>query len=221
MCIYIFFIHCVLCTDNLTLIDESRIAIRDNDHNLVFDCSVNASIQQNNNIAWARVLHDAVFVITDTIKYNVTQTELVIHNADRNDNGSYACYANDTYKVHKVIHIADVECEWFMHEDNAYVIIVVIFSCTGPPEILYENNQITKEVFIRKNVILNCTVSASPDPVYSWSFPESCFSCPNTSNDSVLIFTAEISNGGVYICLAENSHGNSSISFIVNTVICK
>ena len=70
VCVCVFFIHCVLFTDNLTLIDESRIAIRDNDHNLVFDCSPDASIQQNNNIAWARVLHDPVFVITDTIKYS-------------------------------------------------------------------------------------------------------------------------------------------------------
>ena len=65
-------------------------------------------------------------------------------------------------------------------------------------------------------VILNCTVSASPDPVYSWSFPDSCSSCPNTSNDSVLIFAAEDNtDSGEYICVAENEYGNISMMFDV------
>ena len=72
---------------------------------------------------------------------------------------------------------------------------------------------------IKEAVMLNCTALASPDPVYSWSFPDSCSSCPNTSNDSVLIFTAEdITDSGEYTCVAENEYGNTSMTFDVVVV---
>ena len=65
-------------------------------------------------------------------------------------------------------------------------------------------------------VLLNCSTSSSPDPVYSWSIPDSCSSCPNTSNESVLIFTAEdITDSGVYTCVAENEHGDVTVTFTV------
>ena len=69
--------------------------------------------------------------------------------------------------------------------------------------------------------MLNCTVSASPDPVYRWSFPDSCSSCPNSSNDSVLIFTAEdITDSGEYTCVAENEYGSISKGFSLH-IACK
>ena len=90
----------------------------------------------------------------------------------------------------------------------------------GVPELLSLQNQ-TVAVSINEEVILNCTVSTSPDPVYSWSFPDSCSSCPNTRNDSVLIFTAEdITNSGKYTCVAENECENLAVTFYV-TVISK
>ena len=86
---------------------------------------------------------------------------------------------------------------------------------SGSPELISDQNQ-TVTVNIDEAVILNCTVSASPDPVYSWSFPDSCSSCPNTSNDSVLIFTAEdVTDTGEYTCIAENEYGNISMIFDV------
>ena len=77
-------------------------------------------------------------------------------------------------------------------------------------------------VSVSEQVILNCTASASPDPVYSWSFPDSCSSCPNTSNinDSIYTFIADIISGGDYTCVAENEHGRLSIAFVV-IVMCK
>ena len=90
----------------------------------------------------------------------------------------------------------------------------------GPPEFPHQHNQ-TVMVNVSEEVILNCTVLSSPDPVYSWSFPHSCSSCPNTSNDSVLIFTADnITNSGEYTCVAENKYGNVSKEFTVH-VNCK
>ena len=103
-----------------------------------------------------------------------------------------------------------------MHVHTAYA----YYCDTGPPESLSKQIQ-TVIIDVSKEVILNCTVSASPDPVYSWSFPDSCSSCPNNNNDSVLIFTAEdITDSGEYTCVAENNHGNLSMNFIV-IVICK
>ena len=75
------------------------------------------------------------------------------------------------------------------------------------------------EVNVGEDVILNCTASGSPDPLYSWSFPDSCSSCPNTSNDSVLTFTTEdVADSGQYTCVAENEYGNLSVTFNVTVV---
>ena len=83
----------------------------------------------------------------------------------------------------------------------------------GPPVLVSKQNQ-TVTVSVGEEVTLNCTVSASPDPVYSWSFPDSCSSCPNTSNDSVVIFTAEdITDSGEYTCVAENQYGILLVTF--------
>ena len=99
-----------------------------------------------------------------------------------------------------------------------YVITVVSYP-VGAPELLYEQTQ-TVTMNVSEEVILNCTVTASPDPVYSWLLPDSCSSCPNTSSDSVFVFTADTYSSGDYICLAVNRHGNLSISFMVHAV-CK
>ena len=86
---------------------------------------------------------------------------------------------------------------------------------SGSPVLISDQNQ-TVTVNIDEAVILNCTVSASPDLVYNWSFPDSCSSCPNTSNDSVLIFTTEdVTDSGEYTCIAENDYGNISMIFDV------
>ena len=91
---------------------------------------------------------------------------------------------------------------------------------SGSPELIAEQNEEVR-VIVGEEVILNCTVSTSPDPVYSWSFPDYCSSCPNTSNDSILIFTAEdITDSGEYTCVTENQYGNLSVTFTV-TVFSK
>ena len=91
---------------------------------------------------------------------------------------------------------------------------------SGSPELISEQNE-TITVSINEALILNCTVSSSPDAVYSWSFPDTCSSCPDTSNDSVLIFTTQnITDSGKYTCVAENQYGNISVTFNV-TVISK
>ena len=89
----------------------------------------------------------------------------------------------------------------------------------GPPEVPPEHNQ-TVIVDNSEEVTLNCTVSSSPDSLYSWSIPNSCASCPNSYNDSIMFLNASIANSGNYICVAKNDYGNVSVEFNVN-VNCK
>ena len=90
----------------------------------------------------------------------------------------------------------------------------------GPPELLSQQNQ-TVLVNISEQVVLNCTVSSSPDPVYNWSIPDTCSSCPHTNNNSVMIFTAyETTDSGEYVCEAGNERGSVTIYFGFN-VVCK
>ena len=100
--------------------------------------------------------------------------------------------------------------------------IVILFYpniSTGSPQLLSQQND-TLMVNNSMEVILNCTVSASPDPVYSWSFPDSCSSCPHSHHSNILNFTANVTNSGKYICMAKNEYGNISKTFSVH-VHCK
>lgn len=95
----------------------------------------------------------------------------------------------------------------------------MLYNIIGPPELVSKQNQ-SVIVNVNEEVALNCSVSSVPDSVYSWSFPESCLSCSNTSNNSVLVFTAEnINNSGEYTCVAENKYGNLSVTFHVTVNI--
>ena len=80
---------------------------------------------------------------------------------------------------------------------------------------LVSNQNQTVTATIGEEVVLNCSAWSVPDPVYSWSFPNSCSSCPNISSKfkSALIFTA--TNSGEYTCVAENGFGNLSMTFHV------
>ena len=91
----------------------------------------------------------------------------------------------------------------------------------GPPKFSLEQNQIVR-INVSEQVILNCTVSASPDPVYNWSFPNSCSSCPRNSTDNLMIFSTNFTDigGHLFRCNATNNYGSITITFIVY-VLCK
>ena len=114
-------LYTCLFTDNLTLIEGGRTGLRDNNHDLVFNCSTSISVLQDDKIGWAHVLDDPVFVITETHKYSMSSSELIIHNATRDDKGKYACYANDSNTVYKVIDITAVECKWYDYACRVHV----------------------------------------------------------------------------------------------------
>ena len=99
---------------------------------------------------------------------------------------------------------------------GAALIFTLNYFVLGSPEFIADKTEAVTEVNVGEAIVLNCTALASPDPVYTWSFPDSCSSCPNTSNDSVLIFTAEeVNDSGEYICVAENKYGNLSVTYNV------
>ena len=102
-----------------------------------------------------------------------------------------------------------MQCSW----------CVILKFFTGPPEFPHKHNQ-TVMVNVSEEVILNCTVSASPDPIYSWSMPDSCSSCPQSHNKSVMILNVDVTDSGGYICIAKNDYGNVSKEFRVH-VNCK
>ena len=202
----------VAVTDAFTVYEEEMIL---SGFDILIDCSVNSSIEQNNTILWAQ-FDPLNVLISETLKYTINATELIIYNVTVEDEGEYACYSEEIAIVYTVVDVI-VTCKYFMAvlftvSINAFV--------SGSPELIAEQNK-TVTVSVGKEVILNCTVSASPDPVYNWSFPDSCSSCPNTSTDSVLIFTAEDNtDSGEYICVAENQYGNLLVTFTV-TIISK
>ena len=85
---------------------------------------------------------------------------------------------------------------------------------TGPPTLVSISDE-TVRVNVSEEVVLNCNVSSSPDPVYNWSIPSNCSFCPHSHNHSVLSFAADSTDSGEYVCTAENIHGNISAVFSV------
>ena len=183
---------------------------------ILINCSVDVSIEQNSTILWVWLGFD-LGLISETLKYTINATELIVHNVTVEDEGEYACYSEEIAIVYTVVDII-VKCKYFMVA--SFTVPDLIFFVSGSPELIAEQNE-EVVVSVGEEVILNCIVSASPDPVYSWSLPDSCSSCPNTSNDSVLIFTAEdVTDSGEYTCVAENQYGDLSVTFTV-TIISK
>ena len=87
----------------------------------VISCSVNASIEQNNTILWAQ-FYPANMLITETLKYTINTTELIIHNVNVEDEGEYACYSEEIAIVYTVIDII-VTCKYFL---SAYLLRISI-----------------------------------------------------------------------------------------------
>ena len=84
---------------------------------IIIHCSVDASTEQNNTILWARFFPPANMLITETLKYTINTTELIIHNATVEDEGEYACYSEELAKVYTVIDII-VICKYFLYIYN-------------------------------------------------------------------------------------------------------
>jgi len=170
---------------------------------------------------------------TKLIKYSQNCTGLTIHNVTEDDQGNYTCLVGNIDPLNAIISL-NVVCKICiiciaLHNKHTYMHIMLhllstfhhyyhvymcIFSVKGPPALLFQQNQ-TVMVNVSEQVVLNCTVSSSPDPVYNWSTPDTCSSCPHINNDSVMVFTANITDSGEYICEAKNEYGIGQMTFTV------
>ena len=170
------------------------------------NCSVNYGTAYNIT-SW--LFDYETLLINQTSRFSQNTLGLTIHNVTELDEGTYTCYVDQIW-ADIFMHIARK-----IHISCYHTHVSSITLCADSPMLVSKQKQMVT-VSIGKEVILNCTVSAVPGPVYSWSFPDSCSSCPNTSNDSVLIFTAEdVTDSGEYTCVAENEYGNVSMTFDV------
>ena len=89
---------------------EERMVLRGVD--ILISCSVDVSIEQNNTILWAQ-FYPTNMLISETLKYTINATELIIHNVTVEDEGGYACYSEEIAIVYTVIDII-VTCKYFM-----------------------------------------------------------------------------------------------------------
>ena len=161
--------------------------------------------------------------ILNSNKYSQNISGLMIYNITEEDQGNYICFLGDldplsaTIRVNIVCKLPNTTLIFFMY--SSYVVGTFVITTLGSPELFWPQNR-TVEVNVSEEVALNCSASSLPDPVYTWSIPDSCSSCPKFSNDSVMSFTADISSNGDYICMAENDYGNVT-KHITISVLCK
>ena len=99
---------CVVVADALTTVHEKEMTLSGFD--ILINCSVDVSIEQNSIIRW--VWFD-LGLISETLKYTINATELIIYNVTVEDEGEYACYSEEIAIVYTVIDII-VTCKYFM-----------------------------------------------------------------------------------------------------------
>ncbi|KAI9539402.1 hypothetical protein NQZ68_005482 [Dissostichus eleginoides] len=73
----------------------------------------------------------------------------------------------------------------------------------------------TFELSARNTIILNCTATGNPMPVYSWGFAHPIQQMKKNRNDSQLILTPSNRLPGTYNCTASNTQGSSTKYFTV------
>ena len=73
-------------------------------------------------------------------------------------------------------------------------------------------------VNVSEMVRLNCTASFLEYPVYNWSIPDTCSSCPHTNNDNNMTFPADVNDSGEYICTAGNDYERALKTFAVSVI---
>jgi len=101
-------------------------------------------------------------------------------------------------------------CRFHIKRDLLHINFTIISA--GPLALISIPNQAIG-VNVSDEVILNCSVSSSSDPLYNRSIPSNCSSCPLSYNHSTLTFNATNTNSGEYVCVAENKYGNIFVVF--------
>ena len=189
-------------SNNLVLFEE-KITLLGSD--VFINCSVNYGTEYNIT-SW--LFDYEPLLINQTFKFSQNTSGLTIYNVTELDEGYYTCYVDEIWASI----FLNIECKMIMYYLFYIDIILLLFQ--GPPTIISISDQAVR-VNVSEEVLLNCSVSSLPDPVYNWYFPDNCSSCPHSYNYSILTFTADSTNSGEYICMAKNKHGNISVEFDV------
>jgi len=70
-------------------------------------------------------------------------------------------------------------------------------------------------VNVSEQVVLDCTVRGLSHPIYKWTIPDTCSSCPHNSI-GVMTFTADTNDSGEYVCEAENKYERILVTFTLS-----
>ena len=113
------------------------------------------------------------------------------------------------------LYMLNVRCMVNPYGSVSFTMILLMFY-TGPPTLVSISDE-TVRVNVSEEVVLNCSVSSSPDSAYNWSIPKNCSFCPHSYNHTVLSFITDSTDSGEsnFICTARNKHGSISIVFNV------
>ena len=90
-----------------TLIDtftvyEEKLILRGFDAPV--SCLANASTEQNSTILWGQ-FYFTNMLISETPKFTINATEMIIHNVAIEDEGEYACFSEEAFLVYTVTDI--------------------------------------------------------------------------------------------------------------------
>ena len=72
------------------------------------DMTINCSVEQNGTIAWAHLYPNNL--ISESLKYTISATELIVHNVSADDEGEYACYSEELAIAYAVVNVT-VTCK--------------------------------------------------------------------------------------------------------------
>ena len=64
---------------------------------------INCSVEQNSTIVWAQFYPNKL--ISESLKYTIHATELIVHNVSTDDAGEYACYSEELAIAYTVIDV--------------------------------------------------------------------------------------------------------------------
>lgn len=85
---------------------------------------------------------------------------------------------------------------------------------SDPPTFTKPENE-TVELSSRSKIILDCTATGNPMPVYSWHFPHAIQQTTKNKNENQPILTPSIELPGTYNCMASNTQGTNTKYFTV------
>ncbi|XP_039973461.1 hemicentin-1-like [Xiphias gladius] len=132
----------------------------------------------------------------------VNKTSVLNLTAKRDDNGTQIwCGA----KLHTLLTGTNLT---LMRSKSREVIVLY------PPTFNKPENE-TVEAPDGSKIILNCTSTGNPLPVYSWHFPESIQQMNENHNANQPILTRSFQSPGTYSCTASNTQGTSTKYFTV------